>query len=346
MPMPTFARSAVLLAVFALACGRVVDPVAPVSDEAALATSKAAVLAIGVAAGGEGHSFFDNFLPCPRRGVIDYRNTTNGRRATFTGCDAGDGVIVDGTVDLAWTPPGGDRSRITSITIGRGLEARIGGAPPQAVAPFQVAGIAFPSSEPSVLAVAPAPLRVQFGSGTVAPLDARATPAAVFAPMLTIDALPNAANALSALGDTDVKRLAYHGAVALASLLFDETLETQRGDHVHQLPCGTLSVVQNAATRLPRLDNAWTAACDLTGGLHATGTFTLQWTEFDATAGRLTMIVQGPLTFGGGVPRITLSRLEWSISSIATLPSTARISGKLVSGTTERAFSFDLVVDD
>jgi hypothetical protein len=42
---------------------------------------------------------------------------------------------------------------------------------------------------------------------------------------------------------------------------------------------------------------------------------------------------------------ITLSRLEWSISSLATLPSTARISGKLVSGTTERAFSFDLVVD-
>ena len=49
---------------------------------------------------------------------------------------------------------------------------------------------------------------------------------------------------------------------------------------------------------------------------------------------------------GGGVPRTTLDRLEWGISGVASLPGKARISGRLLAGDQERAFAFELVVDD
>jgi hypothetical protein len=322
--------------------------------QTSLVASKLAVLAVGVATAEEGHSFFDNSLPCPRRGVIDYRNTPRGREATFSGCDAGDGVVVDGTAEVRWTQPGADRSRISAIELAPGvpgapgLTVRVADAAPAAAGPVAVTGITFsppaPNTEPAVEWLDVAPVRVTAGGATT-PLDERATPARVFRPALTIDALPNPAGSPDALTEADLKRVAYHGAMALASILLNETLEVQRGPHTHTEPCGTMRVTPDPATLLTRLDMAW-SACEVGYGLFESGTFAVEWAEFDPRAGRLTMVVQGALTLGGGVPRTTLSRLEWTVSGLGTFPARARIAGRLVGGGRERAYAFELVVDD
>ncbi len=59
------------------------------------------------------------------------------------------------------------------------------------------------------------------------------------------------------------------------------------------------------------------------------------------------MIVQGRFTVGGGVPRTTLTRLEWMLTGVSSFPTNARISGRMVAENGEqRTFSFDLVLDD
>ena len=49
---------------------------------------------------------------------------------------------------------------------------------------------------------------------------------------------------------------------------------------------------------------------------------------------------------GGGVPRTTLDRLEWDISGFTSLPGKLQISGSLLAADQERAFAFELVLDD
>jgi hypothetical protein len=334
----------VAIGMFAGACGSD-GPTAPAATDVLIA-SKVSVIAVAVATGGEGHAFFDNFVECPRRGVIDYTNTPTGRRATFSGCDAGDGVVISGDAALAWTAPSGDRSRIASIDVTGTLTASIGSGAPKQVGRVTVTGIGFGgATEPTVERLVTGPVRVTAFGGTTA-LDGRATPAAVFAPGLTIDALPNVSSSLDALTEADLKRIAFSGALRLAAFLFDETLEIQRGDHQHQLACGTTRVIPDLATLLPHLESAWPGVCSIDRGLFATGTFTQDWTEFDASSGRLTMVVSGVLTFGGGVPRVALTRVEWSLTGLTTLPATLRISGRLVAGSQSRTFSFDVPIDD
>jgi hypothetical protein len=221
------------------------DSVAPTSTPSLLA-SKVAVLAVAVATGGEGHAFFDNFIPCPRRGVIDYTNIPAGRRATFSGCDAGDGVIVDGSAEVRWVS-GDDRTRITRIEVVGALRVGGSGASETLIDALTVTDIAFSSpAEPSVLNLVVAAVRVT-ALGATAPIDPLASPANVFTPSgRSIDAIPNPAGSLDALTEADLKAIAYGTAMRLASLLFDETLESQRGAHEHELPCGTVRVVPEA----------------------------------------------------------------------------------------------------
>jgi hypothetical protein len=313
----------------------------------ALIASKLATVAVGVATAGEGHSFFDNFLPCPRRGMIDYRNSPLGRLATFTGCDAGDGVIIDGSAELRWTVNGTDRSRITSIEIAGPLHVRDASGTTIDITSATVGDISFatttdPLAPPSVDRFRYSSARVTLGGETFTPTDA-ANPANVFHPTLTIDALGSAT--IDQLSDADMKRLAYHGALALAATLFNETLETQRGDHTHTLPCGTMRVTIDRNRNLPVLDMNWNA-CDMGGGLLVSGIFTLDWSMFDATTGVIAMRLSGSATFGGGIPRVTVTRLDWSLSGIARFPASARLTMQISDGTRQRNLTVDLMLDD
>lgn len=123
------------------------DPAGPVvGDEATvLVASKLSVLAVTVATGPRDRAFFDNFLPCARRGVVDYRETNAGRSATFSGCDLGDGVVVDGTAELRWpgtkpSPGGGTPPRLDAVG---NMTVQIAGSEPVTVEQMRVEGISF-----------------------------------------------------------------------------------------------------------------------------------------------------------------------------------------------------------
>jgi hypothetical protein len=339
--LATRLRQATGLIAFVAGCGGSgTSPDGPPS----LLPSKVAILAIAVATGGEGHAFFDNFITCPRRGVIDYINTSLGRLATFSGCDSGDGVIVDGTAEFRWVT-GGDRSRISQVELAGTLRVRGPDGVEVMMDRLAVSDIVFSApTEPSVMNLVIARVRVTSEAGTAA-LDDRASPANVFAPAgRGIDAIPNPSGGLDVLTEADLKAIAYGTAMRLARLLFDETLESQRGEHEHSLACGSTRVIPEPTTQLVRLENAWNA-CDLTGGIIVSGSFAQRWTTFDGASGRLAMVLEGQPILGGNVPRVALTRLEWSITALSS-PGTVRISGRLVTASAERAFSFELVTDD
>jgi hypothetical protein len=309
-----------------------------------LIASKVAVLGIAIATGGEGHSFFDNYIACPRRGVINYTNSPTGRLATVSGCDVGDGVVIDGNADVRWVS-GSDRSAITQIAVTGSLRARDANGDETTVGNVSVTGVSFTTpSEPAVLNLVVAPVLVAV-DGATSPLDSRATPANVFAPTgRGIDAIPNPSGSLDALTDVDLKSIAYGAGVRLASLLFGETIESQRGEHDHVIPCGTIHVAPDVTPNLVRLQNSW-SSCDLGEGVFVSGAFTQRWTAFDGASGRLSMLVDGQPVIGGNVPRVALTRLEWSITALPT-PGTVRIAGTLTSASGTRSFAFDLPIDD
>jgi hypothetical protein len=327
-----------------IGCGTSTEP--PASGNVAIA-SKLATVAVAVATAGEGHSFLDNFLPCPRRGVIDYRNSPNGRLATFSGCDAGDGIVIDGSAELRWTSAGADRSRISTIEIVGPLQVSEAGGGATTVNTATISNISFSAaSDPFV---PPSVERFQYTSARVvvngesATPNELANPTRIFKPALTIDALgPGTIASLSAV---DMKRLAYHGALRLVATLFNETLETQRGDHTHSLPCGTMQVTVDRVRNLPVLNMNWNS-CDIGDGLFISGVFTVDWAAFDPNAGVLTMRLVGSATFGGGVPRTTVTQLDWSLSGISSFPANARMAMTVLDGTRQGSFLANLVLDD
>jgi hypothetical protein len=320
--------------------------------EASLVASKLAVLAVAVATGREGRSFFDNFLACPRRGVVNYHNTTAGRRATFSGCDVGDGVTVDGTAEVRWV---GDnlspsRAQLTRLELSGPLTVRAEGAGSADVDAMRVEGIAFRAptpadEEPAVGRLLIESLRVTVLGATVG-VDARGSPERLFQPILDLDALPNPTNSRAILTEADMKRIAYDAAMALSAILLDELVEAQRGAHTHTSSCGTVRVTPDAARMTTHLDYAWTA-CRLPGGLVLDGTFTQDPAPGTDLRDGFGMIMAGQLTIGGGVPRTTLTRLEWSIAGVGSLPANATIRGTLIAaGGQQRPFAFTVMVDD
>jgi hypothetical protein len=346
-PITLIAWAALLTAA---ACGSGTEPAAPIgSEDRALVASKVATLALAVAVGPQGRSFFDNFIPCSRRGVIDYRNIVGGRRATFTGCDAGDDVVIDGTADIRSSPSGGFFPQITSISVSGALRASVAGKPSGAVDPIDVTGISFATgfeSEgiPLLDRLVTGSVRVAI-DGATSGLDERASPTKVFHPTLAPTTLPNAQNSVDALSDADVKRIAYYEMMILSSILFDETDEISRGEHTHTAPCGTTHVIPIAGVNLPHIDFDLTD-CDVGLGGFIGGKFSAEWTEFTPSTGRLGMVLSGTISLGGGVPRTSFSRIEWNVSGLTTLPATATISGRLVTASGTRSFSFLVDVDD
>ena len=342
------ARLAVLFATLlaSAACGS--DPtVPPAGDDRTLAASKAGIVALAVALAPSGHGFFDNFLACPRRGVIDYRDTERGRHFTLAGCDTGDGVVLDGSAELEFPLPGGVPVQLTTVQLTGNIAVRIDGEPAEPITSLTIRDLSFgaPASDPSLDALAFGAARIVVDGRTL-PLDSRARPAHVFDPPLGIDAIPNTTASLNELTQVDLRYVAFHASNALARILVNETLETQRGDHRHDLPCGTMLVTVDPARNLPRLTmTAWNQ-CDLGYGLRMSGDFTVEWLEISEATGRMAMIVDGSLTMGGGIPRTSVERLEWTVSGISTLPASVLIEGRLVAGGNQRGYAFSVVVDD
>ena len=69
-------------------------------------------------------------------------------------------------------------------------------------------------------------------------------------------------------------------------------------------------------------------------------------TPFDGKLARVAIIIDGDLTIGGGIPKITIRRLEWSLEGANSFVGQVRISGKIYGEVDERSFSFDLTLDD
>ena len=160
---------------------------------------------------------------------------------------------------------------------------------------------------------------------------------------MDINSIPNPSKSLSALTESDMKRLAYGQGPFLFSLLLNEAMESQRGDHTHEYPCGTIFVTQNLEDQSTRIDNTWNS-CDLTSsGLFMDGTFSTEGT-FDEKLMAIT--IEGDLTVGGGIPKIAIRRYEWSLEGATSTIGQVRISGKIYGEVDERSFSFDLIVDD
>ena len=60
----------------------------------------------------------------------------------------------------------------------------------------------------------------------------------------------------------------------------------------------------------------------------------------------MAMLVDGSLTMGGGIPRTSVERLEWTVSGTSSLPASVLIEGRLVAGGNQRGYAFSVVVDD
>ena len=156
---------------------------------------------------------------------------------------------------------------------------------------------------------------------------------------MDVNSIPNPSQSLSALTESDMKRLAY----GLAPFLFSFLLGSQRGNYTDEYPCGTSVVTQNLEDQTTRIDNTWNN-CDLTSsGLFMDGTFSLEGT-FDEELFGIT--IEGDLTIGGGIPKVTIRRWEWSMAGANSLPTQVRISGKIYGEVDEQSFSFDLFLDD
>ena len=310
------------------------------------------VMTLAVAMAREGRGPFDNFLPCVRRGVINYYNTDAGRHATFSGCDLGDGIIVHGSGELKLV--GLERSteiRVDRITISRiiwegELTAAIDGETEVQIKRTEMASVG---------------IQLKWGSGSISDrlhldsltvtllgktmkVDDETLISQLFdTSAMDINSIPNPSRSLSALTESDMKRLVYDEAIFLVSFLPNEVMESQRGDHTREHPCGTSVVTQNLEDRTTRIDNIWNN-CDLTSsGLFMDGTFSVEG-NFDEKLVAIT--IEGALTVGGGIPKIAIRRYEWSLEGANSIIGEVRISGKIYGEANERSFSFDLILDD
>ncbi len=326
-----------------------------------------AVMTLAIATAHEGRGFFDNFLPCARRGVINFHNTATGRHATFSGCDIGGGITVDGSGNVEWVGSGLAQSRQefchfaqtaachTALAWSGNLTVSAGGSSVQ-ITDFRVAAIVWAASGglfPDGLDVYTGELGLRALEVTLHEETIRVEdddlPTQIFdVTGMDINSVPSASREPSALTDADVKRLVYHGAIGLLSFLVNETLEIQRGNHTHQLECGSSVVTPNSDGQTTRIENTWTE-CAFYFGLFMSGTFSIEWGEVDFDSGPLTMVVEGNLEVGGAIPTTTIQRLVWTAAGVGgalTLPGEISISGTIEGPTEQRAFSFEVLVDD
>ena len=315
-----------------LACSDSADEITGPPDRAELelAASRIAVAFIAVAAGEQGASFLDNSLPCTRRGVINYSNSEQGRMATFSGCELGAGVSIDGTGELRWAGPDlptNERGHFCeafpipscqtalawtgtlNVTLAQGLEFRLNELRIDDLEMEPDQGLYPDGLRLATAGLGPVRFDVTALDDTFQ-VEASTLPDEVFSSVgIGIDAIPNPSGSLDALTSNDIRRLAFDPALALFAFLVDEISDV-RPDHTHNLDCGT-SIVTFDPEQLPLIQNNW-SSCE-TLGVFLSGGFIVEFgPDTNFTTGPLTMSVQGSLTLGGGIPKIELARLEWS----------------------------------
>jgi hypothetical protein len=328
----------------AIACSDPTAPPPPPVAERSLVASKLVTLGVGLATAHDGGGPFDNVMPCPRRGLVTYYNSAAGRHVVFHGCDAGDGVVVSGPAEVRWPNPHGFPWSFTSLTIVGDLRVSTSTTTESTVAEVSATGITYTGDQFS----SPSPRLLNLDGATVTAFgesyafQSAASVDNVLFPALTIDAIPNAGG-MDALSENDVRRLVLDGAMYLGRLLLNETLESSRGEHTHTAPCGTLHVVPEG--QFVRMDAVWNS-CPTGTGIFISGTFTARWTKF--TEGDMRMVITGEPTFGGGVPRVTLTGIEWNFSGFVDNADTYEltVAGALISGNARRTYSFAYTVDD
>jgi hypothetical protein len=106
-----------------------------------------------------------------------------------------------------------------------------------------------------------------------------------------------------------------------------------------------MQVTVDRARNLPVLNMNWNN-CDLGDGLFVSGVFSVDWSAFDPNGGTLAMRLTGSATFGGGIPRTTVSQLDWTLSGVSSFPANARITMTASDGSRQGSFLANLVLDD
>ena len=333
-----------LLLAASVGCNDSTNPVevAPVQS---LAYSHAAVMAVAVALAGNGVGPFDNSVGCARRGLVEYIEVAAGRQATFTGCDTGNDIVLDGTVVIAGRALDSDPVLLKTLSITTGLRQSNAAGSSSTLAAFSVTGISFDAGTTELaLRLRESTVRIKEGTNDF-PLDSRASAEGILSPATVgINTISNPANNADGLSTVDVRRLAVYDLLQLSYLLFGETLESARGAHTHTLSCGSITVTpEGQQPTLVRLTNAWNS-CDLGAGLFVSGNFQQSWDTFSNS--RLSMRITGPITIGGATPNTVYSLIEWTLDLPASLPGNGEFSGRLVSNGVARTFRFNVPLDD
>lgn len=359
--MRPFAKATLGIALSTVAL--LVTLAAPSSSESSLTGSGAAaderiaprlgVALVGIAFAPDGRAPFGNTLPCPVRGVIHYVDSEAGRRTSFSGCDLDGGVVVDGGGELRWTGPGlkaEHESVFCYLTgplpldcperlrwIGE-LAAKVDGTPAGPITEARIAnlvvadrGLPYPEDLGfGMNAVGFVSMTVAVG-GATARVDDRDLPAEIFAPTgLALDAIENPSKSIDALTEVDVDRLTWDAVAHLGRTLLNETLEVARGDHAHDLECGSMQVTVEEKKPILEFDRP---TCEIRG-LIWDGSFRLRWSNVDRTHYHL--VLEGDVEVGGAIPHTRFREIAWNADVTGD---SLRITGKLVGADRERSFN-------
>ncbi|MGH7571215.1 MAG: hypothetical protein ACREMK_05165 [Gemmatimonadota bacterium] len=289
-----------MIAIAAVACdgAGTTGPEPPGSEEVTRIAPRLGVISLAVAAGSRGASFFDNFLPCVRRGIVIYRNTSLGRAATFHGCDLGDGIVVNGSGELRWAASGLGESFCRfelpscppSLAWTGSLRFDVEGSEPLELDAFGIENLVmreeggffpeFVDAETFGLGFVSMTVTVD---GARVEVDDRDLPSELFDTSgLTLSSIPNPSGSLVTLTEDDVRRIVFETLMDFAFFLADETIDP-RGSHEHELPCG--SSVSSPASRAFRSSKP-TWRCATSRGSSRTGSSGSRGRSSGTTAAR------------------------------------------------------------
>jgi hypothetical protein len=358
MQKKTIALS-ILAVSLVVACGGG-DTTSPLPTGSADARVASALSAIGfaVATADEGAAFFDNYLPCLRRGVVTWVDDATGRAAVFHGCEVTPGVVLDGSGRIQWVGSGlapardffctslAPSSCLTAFRWAGPLRITLGDTAQVDLDAFTVSSIvARARGGPPFMGLRS--WRTDVTGQAFDATDSLAFESLIDSSGITIATLPNPGQSVASLTDADLARLAHHFGMLFGFTLVGELDYAGGGGHTHTMPCGTTVVTYDAA-QLPILQNTWTG-CGY-GGLVTDGTFSMRWGVFDlhpAGASTIRMDVAGNFRIGGGIPVVSLTSLRWTVSNIpSSYPGTVTIRLELTGTGGTRSWTAVVPVDD